>query len=176
MWEALAEAFSRFPSQGKVARLLVQHGFRVVDSKILCGTVKINDSAIARAADVDRRVVVATVQTIQADPHLRRVFGALLPACNLKEVGPTMGWGVLELIPTSAQTVGIIAKTTALIAEAQISLRQIVIEDDPQFSPTPRAFIITEQRLPPRIVEAIRRVEGVEGVVLYAPVGTAPTG
>ena len=171
MWEVVSEAFARFPSQGKVARLLIQHGFRVVDSHVMCGNVEISDSAIGRVAGVDRRVVVATVQTIGANAQLKQIFGALLPACNLKEVGPLMGWGVLELIPTSAKTVGIIAKTAALIAEAQISLRQIIIEDDPQFSPTPRAFIITEQRLPPRVVESIRRVEGVEGVVLFAPSG-----
>ena len=53
MWYSLSKYFGRFPSQGKVAKLLLTNGLRVKDGRVYSGDVEVADVALARAADVD---------------------------------------------------------------------------------------------------------------------------
>jgi len=166
MWEHIKEHFERYPAQGKVARIMLRLGLTIKDGAIFSGPVQLSDSALARALDVDRRVVVSTVETIEGDGTLRSLFSHLKPTCNLSEVGPEMGWGVLVLIPKKANIPGIIAEAGRLIAESGISIKQLIIEDDLEFSDRPQAYIITERPIPPRTITRIKDIEGIEGVTL----------
>ena len=105
MWEKLRPAFKGFPAQEKVAQLMVVHGLRVQEERVFAGPIEVSDTAMARAAGVDRRVVTATLRTIGKNPELLRFFERLMPVCHLGEVAPLMGWGAIEIIPTSASTV-----------------------------------------------------------------------
>ena len=115
---------------------------------------------------MDRRVVTATLRTIGKNPELLRFFERLMPVCHLGEVAPLMGWGAIEIIPTSASKPGILAGVAGTIAEAGISVRQVIV-DDPEVSDDPHAFIVTEQPVPERLLPRIKAVEGVKSVVLY---------
>ena len=75
-------------------------------------------------------------------------------------------WGAIEIIPTSASKPGILAGVAAAIAEAGISVRQVIV-DDPEVSDDPHAFIVTEQPVPERLLPRIRSVDGVKSVVLH---------
>jgi predicted regulator of amino acid metabolism with ACT domain len=88
MWYSLSKYFGRYPSQGKVARLLMTNGLRVKEGRIYCGEVEIGDVAVARAINVDRRIVRAAVETIERTEELKGVFSALRPTAMLKEVAP----------------------------------------------------------------------------------------
>ena len=165
MWARLRLFFDRFPAQEKVAQLMVVHGLRVHDGRMYAGPIEVSDTAMARAAGVDRRVVTATARTIAKHPELLRFFDRLTPVCHLREVAPLMGWGAIDIIPTSAGRAGILASVAGIIAEAGISIRQVIV-DDPEISDDPRAFIVTEQPIPERLLPRIKAVDGVNSVVL----------
>ena len=165
MWMKLKPHFKGFPAQERVAQLMVVHGFRVKDGGVYAGDVALADSAIARAVGVDRRVVTATLTTIEKTPLLRDFFARLWPICHLGNVAPMMGWGAIEILPTNASRPGILAGTSAIIAEAGISVRQVIV-DDPEVFEDPRAMLITEKPVPERLLPRIRNLDGVRGVVI----------
>ena len=166
VWEQVAKHFETLPGQARVAQLLIRHGLRV-ENGIRCGPIEVPDTAIGRAVGVDRRVVTATRRTIERNKSLKRFFGNLSPICSLKDVAADLGWGVIEIIPRQARSVGILAGVTSIIAKANISIRQVVVADDPEYAPGPRAYIVTEIPVPARSMEKIRRVPGVSGVVVH---------
>jgi len=166
MWDRLRPHFKGFPAQEKVAQLMVRNGLRVSNGCVCSGDIALADSAIARAADVDRRVVTATVQTIIRTPALRDFFERLTPTCHLKDVATLMHWGAIEILPDNAGRPGILAGVAGVIAEAGVSIRQVVV-DDPEIIDDPRGFIITESPVPERLLPRIRAVSGVRGVVIH---------
>ena len=75
MWERLNYKFQKYPARKNVAWKMVELGLRVdQDNKIYCGDLKISDVALANAANVDRRAVKSTVQTILKDEQLSSIF------------------------------------------------------------------------------------------------------
>jgi predicted regulator of amino acid metabolism with ACT domain len=166
MWSSLSKHFGRYPSQGRVARMLLELGLRVRNGEIYCGEIKLADSAVGRAAGVDRRIVRATVETIQASEELAAVFGRLAPTALLRDVAPVMGWSAIEIIPTNASTPGIIADVTGVIAKAGISIRQAIVSD-PDLSSEPRLYVITSAEVPPELIPEIRACRGVRSVVIH---------
>jgi len=166
MWAKLRPHFAGYPAQEKVAQLMLRMGFRIHDGRTYAGSVEISDTALARASGVDRRVVTATTRTIAGNSELLRFFERLEPVCHLGEVASLMGWGAIEIIPTSASRPGILAGVASVIADADISVRQVIV-DDPEIMDDPHAFIITEQPVPERLLPRIRSVPGVKSVVLH---------
>ena len=77
--------------------------------------------------------------------------------------GTSMAHGTT--VATNASKPGILAGTSAIIAEAGIPVRQVIV-DDPEIMEDPRALLITEKPVPERLLPRIRNLEGVRGVVL----------
>lgn len=165
MWELIEKSFKRYPSQEKIAKTLINLGLRVEGEKIFCGNIELSDSAIARALEVDRRVVASTTKTIKSDPKLESVFKRLRPTCTLKDVAPIMGWSVLEIHLSDITKPGLLGKIATEIGNEGVSIRQ-AIGEDPQYSEG-RVFIITETAVPPEAVLAIRKIDGVQSVTLH---------
>jgi len=163
---ALVEHFGRYPSQAKVAKLLLSNGMSVRGGRVSCGGVEIADVALARAAGVDRRIVRAAVEAIEADDRLRRLFSALAPTAMLKDVAPAMGWSCIEIIPTDAHAPGILADVTAAIAENGISVRQALV-DDPELVDEPRLYVITDSEVPPEMIPRIKASRGVKSILIH---------
>lgn len=166
MWQVLIDHFRRYPAQERVVRLMIQNGLRIQGDKIHCGTVEVADTAIARAADVDRRIVRSTVETISQDPRLLQAFSRFLPTLDLKEVGPDIGCGVIEIIPIDAHRPGILSGVSQVISEARINIRQAIVED-PDFTEEPRLYVVTEDRVPGTLIPILQSVDGVRGVTIY---------
>ena len=166
MWGLIKEEFEKFPAQERVARLLMELGLSVKEGEIHCGEISLSHTAIAKAANTDRRTVNMTVNSIEASKKLNSIYSNLLPTCSFKEVAPIMSWGVLEILPEDVSSPGIIARVTGIIANEDISIRQI-IADDPHIHQNPKAFIITERPIPARLLPKIKSVEGVGGVSIY---------
>ncbi|MCG7844350.1 MAG: hypothetical protein MIO90_02845, partial [Methanomassiliicoccales archaeon] len=95
MWKSLSKHFGKYPSQAKVAKLLLEHGLRVQEGRVCCGDIEIADMAIGRAAGVDRRIVRSAIDTIEGSQDLRAVFSQLVPIALLTNVAPFMGWTAL---------------------------------------------------------------------------------
>ena len=166
MWQVLIEHFRRYPAQERVVRLMIQHGLRIQDGKVHAGAIEIADTAVGRAANVDRRIVRSTVETILADPRLERVFTRFLPTLHLKDVAPELDCGVIEILPRDADQPGILAGVSKVISDARISVRQSIVED-PTFTEEARLFVVTESRVPGHLIPLLQHVEGVKGVTVY---------
>ena len=66
--------FKNLPSQEQVATLMLKLGMSVHDGGAYCGPVLQSDTAVARAIDVDRRVVRSTINHIMEVPELLNLF------------------------------------------------------------------------------------------------------
>jgi uncharacterized protein len=166
MWKSLSKHFGKYPSQAKVAKLLLVYGLKVKEGRVYCGEIEVADMAIGRAAGVDRRIVRSTIDTIEGSTELKAVYSQLEPIALLTNVAPAMGWTSLEIIPTDARIPGIIAEVTNVIAREGLSVRQAVVSD-PDLSPNPRLFVITEGTIPPELIPTIRACKGVGSLTIH---------
>ena len=166
MWKQVAIYFNKYPKQRKLARILLRYGLKIHNNKIFCGEIELPGSKIARAFDIDRRIISSTIEKIMKNKNLKTVFTNLNPTCHLKDVAPKMKWGVIEIIPTDASVPGIIADVATIIANNKISIRQAIV-DDFELSEEPRLFIVTEKQIPGSLLPEIRKTNGVKAVVVY---------
>lgn len=166
MWRQLAKYFNKYPSRKKLAQKLLEYGLRVQDNKIFCGEIELSDSKIARALNVDRRIITSTIKTILEKNELKKVYERLEPTCHLINVAQNMKWGVIEIIPEDPSMPGILAEIAKIVADAKLSIRQAVV-DDFELSDEPRLFIVIEKQVPGILIPKIRNVTGVKAVVVY---------
>ena len=166
MWDALMDYFTRYPAQERVVRLLIKNGFRIADGRVWAGEVELADAALARAANVDRRIVASTISTIEASGQLAQIFQRFRPTLHLKDVAPLLNWGVIEIGAQDAAKPGIVSGVSAIIARQRISIRQCVVED-PDFTDTPKLYLITEKAIPAALLQEIQQVPGVRSVTIY---------
>jgi len=164
MWKEIVSFFEGSPAKLKVSRRMVELGFGVnAEGKIVCGGIEIPDSSMSRGVDVDRRVVRETVEDIVRDARMRRIFSGIKPAGSfLSDIAPTLGYSVVE-IRAKPDSIGVIAEATARIAEAKVSIRQILAED-PDLNPDPKLLIITEKRIPGEVVSRLLEIPTVTKV------------
>lgn len=157
MYAILESAFVRYPMRKKVADLFLRRGLRIEKTgRIFCGEIEISPVKIARALDVDRRVVIETADLIRSLPELFKIFEALEPTSSIKGVANHLGFEVLE-IEAEPHAFGIVASVTKIIADSRISIRQI-ISDDPDIYPNPKLTIVLEKRLPGTALAKLRNL------------------
>lgn len=166
MWDIVKLKFDKYPAQEKVAEKMMEYGISVRDGFLYSGEIFMPGTALARVSGTDRRVVLATVQTIMDDPELAEIFSKLSPICSFKDVAPAMKWSVLEVMPENIARPGIVAEVTQILARENISLRQI-IADDPGIHKDPKAIFISEDPIPSRLLPEIKELVGVKGVAIY---------
>ncbi|MDR1690726.1 MAG: regulator of amino acid metabolism, contains ACT domain protein [Candidatus Methanoplasma sp.] len=157
--------FSKFPSQEKVAMLILKQGIRVENGVAYCNNIEQSDAAIARAADVDRRVVRSTLERISDTPELNRLFSKLQSMLLMANVAPEIGCTTLEIIPTDATIPGILAGITDVIYKGGLSVRQAVV-DDPGTRMDSHLIVVVDGQIPPELLPAIKQCKGVSSVIL----------
>lgn len=167
MWKKIAEGLSKFPARLRVARLLVELGLSITsDGKIMCGPIEMSQAKIAEAADVDRRVVQETIETLAKDPELFQIFTNLKPAGpHLGTVAKYLGYGVVEIWADPHRS-GTLAKVAALISKDNISIRQAIAED-PDLVPDPKLIVVTETEISGDTLKAILKIPGVSKISAY---------
>lgn len=166
MWIEIESYFETLPIRKKIAALLLMYGLSIKgDEKIYCNDVEVSYTSIARAVGVDRRVVKETVRMILKNDELSVVFKNLGSVAFYNEVAKRMHLGVIEIY-AEASTVGIVAKVSTMIAQENITIRQIVA-DDPTLFPDPKLTIITGKKVPGELLEHFLGVEGVKRVSIY---------
>ncbi|NYZ74228.1 regulator, partial [Candidatus Micrarchaeota archaeon] len=155
MYPILEDAFLRYPMRKKVAEILLKYGLRVdKNGRIFSGNIEISPVKVARAVAVDRRVVLETAHMIAEVPELFGIFESLAPTAFIRGVARHLGFEVIE-IEAEPHAVGIVSAVTSIIAEAKISIRQIV-SDDPDIYPNPKLTIVLEKQLPGQALVKIR--------------------
>ena len=166
MWREIAKYFDKYPKRKKLAQKLIEYGLRISAGKIYCGQIELSDSKIARAFNIDRRIINTTIKTITDKKDLDRIFSRLKPTCHLKEVAAEMKWGVIEIIPEDPSMPGILAGVSKILADEKISVRQSIV-DDFELTEEPKLFIVTEQPIPGRLISKIRGAKGVKALLIY---------
>lgn len=151
----------------RVVKLIIELGLYVKeDGGIYCGSIQIPPTKVARACNVDRRVVNTTIQQIIDSTEIRDIFFNIRPAGPFfRNIAKHFGFGVVEVI-ADPKTTGIIAKATSLIAEEGISIRQI-LADDPELYPNPKLTIITERAIPGKLIPELLKIKGVMKISIY---------
>lgn len=166
MFEEIMQKFEDSPSQQSVIRLLLERGFSVNnEGRVVSGGIEIPNTGIAREIDVDRRVVDATTDAILSDPELRRIFQNISAVPSLMDLAPVLDLTALTVEVENADEPGIVAQVTALIADRDISIRQVVSED-PEFTDEPRLHIIVDRELPGDLINEIRSLPYVHKIEL----------
>ena len=167
MWQTLIKKFEKYPAQIKVLKLLFERGFQVnEEGKVTSGSIEIAHTQIAKEVGVDRRVVDATTKTIVSDELLSTIFRNVHSIPFLRDVAPSLGLGVIIIIPEDASHVGILAEVAGLISGSNVSIRQAV-SDDPYLTDNPRLTIITDRKIPGDLVDKVLNLPSVKGVSIY---------
>lgn len=156
MWKRIERKFRRRKGGVNVVRRMIEVGLRVGDGlKLYVGDIAIDDTAIARSAGVDRRVVRNTVNFIVHDEELRNIFTKLKPiGSSLVNVADQFGYGVLVIYADPHKT-GIIAGVTSIMAEYGLVVRQ-ALADDPDLVPDPKLTIVVGGKIPSEALDRIR--------------------
>lgn len=157
-WHEINNLFSKSPKRMEVINLILKLGFSIrSDRKIYCSEVHIPYRSIADALNIDRRSVKSAVADIYNDKVLRDIFSNIQPAGIFLQGQKR---SIIEITAKSKKS-GIIANVTKLIADEDISIRQ-VLATDPDLDPNPRLLIITNKEISGDTISKIYKVEGVE--------------
>lgn len=163
--DRVLSAFKGYPSQEKVAMMMLNHGICVKDGKAYCGEIELSDSALGRAAGVDRRVIRSTMERIEKDRKLNSLFSKLKSIALFSDVAPEIGCTTLEIVPTDASIPGILANVASIIYKAGISVRQAVV-DDPEFNNDAHLIVVLDGQLPPEYIPQIKVSKGVSQIII----------
>ncbi len=166
MWGRIEHYFDEYPVRKLIAKTLLKFGLRVTDDmKVRAGDIEVPYTKIAKALDVDRRVVKETVGMILKVQELKDIYTNLEPTVHMKYVGKHVGYGVIEIEP-EPRAIGILAKIAQKIAERGINIIQVVAED-PELYPEATLTIITERSIPGDLINELSRLEGVKRISIY---------
>ncbi|MFA6709885.1 MAG: regulator of amino acid metabolism, contains ACT domain protein [Candidatus Methanomethylophilaceae archaeon] len=163
--ERTISAFKGYPSQEAIATMMLRLGICVKNGSAYCGDIELSDSALGRAAGVDRRVARATIDKICRTPSLLAVFSKMRSMSLLSDVAPEIGCTTLEIIPTDAHMPGILADVTATIFSAGVSVRQAVV-NDPGLQKNAHLIIVIDGQLPPEYLPRLKLCRGVSSITI----------
>jgi predicted regulator of amino acid metabolism with ACT domain len=166
MFDEIMEKFSDSPGQQQVIRLLLERGFSVNDEgRVVSGGIEIPNTEVAREVGVDRRVVNATTDAILEDEQLTRIFQNISAIPSLRDLAPVLDLTVLTVAVSDAEESGIVAAVTELLADREITIRQ-VISEDPEFTDDPRLYVITDEEFPGELITDIKALPFVHRIEL----------
>jgi predicted regulator of amino acid metabolism with ACT domain len=166
MWSEIIHEFSDSPSQGRVARFLLENGFGVSEEgRITCNGIEITATALAKAIGSDRRVVDATARHILKYSRIRDIFLNMRATPDLSRVAEALGFSVITVLPRDASERGIVGAAVRVLADHNLSIRQIFVTD-PRLSEDPKLVIIVEEPLPVGVIEKIRALPQVRQVII----------
>src|SRR3989338_11322577 len=132
--------------------------------KIYVGTIELPPAKIARALDVDRRVVIDTAKAIANDDKLLQIFYRLEPRAFIANAAKELGFDAIE-IRANPKGKGIVAVVTTLLADEGIVIRQI-ISDDPDLFPDPVLSIIIDGKLSAKVIKKLKELKFAESILI----------
>lgn len=163
--DILKMKFQGYPSQERVARVLLKYGIRVEEGRAYCGNIEQNDSALGRAAGVDRRVVRSTLQRISATPELDRIFSKLQSMLSMSDLAPEIGCSSIVIVPTDAKMPGILADITSTLYDGGMSVRQAIVDDSGDRENSV-LLVVVDGKIPPEIIPKLKSCRGVSSIVI----------
>lgn len=164
MWPNIVKQFSRQVVRPEVVRKMIECGMRVSDDdKLYVGDVEQDYSAVARAVDVDRRVVKQTVQQIRSNRYLYSIFSKTNPlGTSLVDVVSVLGYSAV-IIEANPRSPGIMAAVAEILARHGMVVRQ-ALADDPDMIPDAKMTLVVEGQLTGRAIEELHGLKVVRGL------------
>ena len=165
IWERIKYLFRGRERQLEVIKLLIKYGLSIRNGSIFLENLRIPFSSIASALEVDRRVVMKAVKTVEKDEDLKVFFSNLLPAGPfLRNVSKLLGYTTIIIVPYKDQP-GIIANISAILAQAGLNIVQVIAEE-PHLTYEQKLYIIVEEEVPGEIINKIMKIDFVKNVIL----------
>ena len=145
---------------------MVQLGVSVDNKRrMFIGNLEVYDTALARAAAVDRRVVRNTINQIYEDKELRDIFTKVRPVgTSLVEIAGLLGYSVL-VVSADPYKPGVIAGVTSALSGAGIVIRQ-ALADDPDMTQDPKLTLVVEGKVPHSVLSKIQEIDSIRSITL----------
>lgn len=165
MHEILERFFKNARGRRLVAIEMLRLGLKIDQkAKIYAGNIEIPPAKIARALNVDRRVVIDTAKEITKDDKLFNIFYKLESRAFMANAAKPLGFDVIE-IRANPKKKGIVAAVTKILADNNIVIRQ-VISDDPDLFPDPVLTIMVDGRLSAKVIKQLKELDFAEAILI----------
>jgi predicted regulator of amino acid metabolism with ACT domain len=130
MWANVRRQFERQVVRPEIVRKMIECGMRVSeDEKIYVDDVEVDYTAVAKALDVDRRVVKQTAQQIRRNRYLFSLFSRTKPlGTSLVDVVTQLGYTAI-VIEADPKSPGVMAAVAEILSRHGMVVRQAVAED-----------------------------------------------
>ena len=159
------EYFANYPSQLKVAQLMMKHGVSVRDYNAYVGEIKLTDAGLAQASGVDRRVVRSTIERISLNPDLKALFSKIGSMAVLTDAASLLGCTSVEVVPEDDGRPGLLAGIMNIFSAAGINIRQAVVSGESEDTVS-HLVIVVDGEVPGSVLAAVRGIPGVSMVIL----------
>src|SRR5713101_7118249 len=164
MWPSVRKQFSRQIVRVDIVKKMIECGIRVADDlRLYVGDVEVDYSAVARAVNVDRRVVKQTVKQIKGNRFLNGLFSNLAPiGSSLVPVASKLGYSAI-VIEADPRRSGVIAAVAGVLAKHDLVIRQ-ALADDPDMVPEAKMTLVVEGRLSGKAMEELNDLKLVKSI------------
>jgi predicted regulator of amino acid metabolism with ACT domain len=164
VWPDVKKQFSRQIVRSDIVRKMIECGMRVTpDLKIYVGDVEVDYAAVARAVDVDRRVVKQTVEQIKKNDFLYSIFSRIAPlGSSLVNAVSTLGYKAIT-IEADPRSPGVMSAVAGILAKHGLVVRQ-ALADDPDMVQDAKMTMVVEGDLTGEVMEELNRLENVRSI------------
>jgi hypothetical protein len=164
MWSNIRKQFRRQIVRPDVVRKMIECGMRVSeDDKLYVGDVEQDYSAVARAVDVDRRVVKQTVEQIRGNRYLYSIFSKTKPfGTSLVDVVSVLGYTAV-IIEADPRSPGVMAAVAEILSKHGTVVRQ-ALADDPEMVPNAKMTLVVEGQLTGEAMVELNRLKLVKSL------------
>jgi predicted regulator of amino acid metabolism with ACT domain len=164
MWPSVRKQFSRQIVRADIVKKMIECGIRVADDlRLYVGDVEVDYSAVARAVNVDRRVVKQTVKQIKGNRFLNGLFSNLAPiGSSLVPVASKLGYSAI-VIESDPRKSGVIAAVAGVLAKHDLVIRQ-ALADDPDMVPEAKMTLVVEGNLSGKAMEELNDLKLVKSI------------
>lgn len=164
VWPSIRKQFSRQIVRPDVVRKLIECGMRVSDdSKIFVNDVEVDYSAVARAVDVDRRVVKQTVEQIRGNRYLYSIFSRTKPlGTSLTDLVSVLGYSAV-VVEADPKSPGVMAGVAEILSRHGMVVRQ-ALADDPDMVQDAKMTLVVEGQLTGEAIEELNGLKMVRSI------------
>jgi len=164
VWQNIRKQFERQVVRPDVVKKMIECGMRVSDDeKIYVGDVEVDYMAVARAADVDRRVVKQTVHQIRENRYLYSLFSRTRPlGTSLVGLVNQLGYTAI-VIEADPKSPGVMAGVAEILSRHGMVVRQAVAED-PEMVPEAKMTLVVEGQLTGNAIDELQSLNVVRSI------------
>ncbi len=164
VWPKIKEQFARQVVRPDIVRKMIECGMRISDDyKIYVDDVEVDYSAVARAVDVDRRVVKQTVEQIRRNRYLYSIFSKTKPlGASLVDLVSLLGYSAL-IIEADPKSPGVMAGVAEILSRHGMVVRQ-ALADDPEMVQDAKMTLVIEGQLSGQALEELNALKNVKSL------------